>query len=230
MPLTNAIGHILIVDDDPNICELLHINLRSEGYAVSVVAKASDVDLSSLHTTRLIIVDAMKQPYSGMDLIFDLKDNPATEHIGIILYSSIRSERMIVDALDAGADDYIVKPFSLSELMARIKSVLRRYKTPARTPSLVTLGNLEVDLSSRTARVGGTPVSLTRTEYAILALLVKSAGNYVTRIEIHRSVWPDETAGINERIVDTNISRLRKKLGDAGSRIVNRSGHGYAIS
>ncbi len=230
MPFTPAISHILIVDDDTNICELLQVNLRSEGYSVSVVSKASEVDFSSLLGTRLVIVDAMQQEYSGMDLIYDLKDNPATEHIGVILFSSIKSERMVIDALDAGADDYVVKPFSLRELIARIKSVLRRYSAPAQGASLVKLDNMEVDFSSQTVRIGGTPVALSKTEFAILALLLKNINNYVSRVEIHRSVWPEENAGINERIVDTNISRLRKKLGEIGSRIANRSGHGYIIS
>ncbi len=230
MPFTPAISHILIVDDDTNICELLQVNLRSEGYSVSVVSKASEVDLSSLLGTRLVIVDAMQQEYSGMDLIYDLKDNPATEHIGVILFSSIKSERMVIDALDAGADDYVVKPFSLRELIARIKSVLRRYSAPSQGASLVKLDNMEVDFSSQTVRIGGTPVALSKTEFAILALLLKNINDYVSRVEIHRSVWPEENAGINERIVDTNISRLRKKLGEIGSRIANRSGHGYIIS
>lgn len=111
MSFTPALGHILIVDDDPNICELLQANLRSEGYSVDIQPVAENVDLSTLQTTQLVIVDAMHQPFSGMDLIFDLKDNPETEHIGIILYSTIKSERIVIDALDAGADDYIVKPF-----------------------------------------------------------------------------------------------------------------------
>ena len=105
MSFTPALGHILIVDDDPNICELLQVNLRSEGYSVDIQPVAENVDLSTLQTTQLVIVDAMHQPFSGMDLIFDLKDNPETEHIGIILYSTIKSERIVIDALDAGADD-----------------------------------------------------------------------------------------------------------------------------
>ena len=87
-----------------------------------------------------------------------------------------------------------------------------------------------IDLQSQTVRVDGNTVPLTRTEYAILALLVKNINTYVTRMEIHRRVWADDSAGTNERIVDTNISRLRKKLGEVGNRIVNRSGYGYLIS
>lgn len=231
MSFTPALGHILIVDDDPNITELLQVNLRSEGYTVESTDKAENVDRSSLGSTRLIIVDSMKQSYSGMDLIYDLKDDPRTEHIGIILYSTFTSERMVIDALDAGADDYVVKPFSLRELMARIRSVLRRHTATSQTPgNVVTFQGLAVDLVTQTVLLEGRPVQLSKTEFAILALLLKNVNTYVSRVEIHRSVWDGETAGINERIVDTNISRLRKKLGELGNCIVNRSGHGYMIS
>lgn len=230
MPLTHAMGHILIVDDDPNICELLQVNLRSEGYSVDVMSLAVQINLDSLQTTQLIIVDAMHQPYSGMDLIFNLKNNPASEHIGIILYSNIKNEQIVIDALDAGADDYIVKPFSLREMVARVKSVMRRRRIPAQLSAVVTFDSMEVDLNSQTVRIDGKTVSLTKTEYSILALLLKNVNSYVSRTEIISSVWNCEPGSINERIVDTNISRLRKKLGEVGSHITNRSGHGYMIS
>ena len=227
---TPTLGHILIVDDDANITELLRINLKSEGYSVDVVDCAEKVDRGAQDETRLVIVDAMQQPYSGMDLIYDFKDDPRTEHIGIILYSSFKSERIVIDALDAGADDYIVKPFSLREMVARVKSVLRRHNARARGGNTISFQDLTVDLTTQAVKLGGQPLTLSKTEYAILTLLLKNVDNYVSRIEIHRTVWNDDSAGANERIVDTNISRLRKKLGELGNRIVNRSGHGYMIS
>lgn len=221
----------MVVDNDPNITELLSVNLRSEGYSVDVVGKAEEVDRTALGETVLVIVDSMTEDYSGMDLIYDFKDDPATEHIGIILYSPIKSERMVIDALDAGADDYIVKPFSLRELVARVKSVLRRHAAmPKRGGNILTFQDLQVDLATQSVKLGGQPLTLSKTEYAILTLLLKNVDNYVSRIEIHRRVWNDDSATANERIVDTNISRLRKKLGDLGTRIVNRSGHGYMLS
>lgn len=225
------LGHILIVDDDPNITELLSVNLKSEGYSVEVATTAEDVDRSAQGETRLVIVDAMRQPYSGMDLIYDFKDDPQTEHIGIILYSSFKSERMVIDALDAGADDYVVKPFSLREMVARVKSVLRRHTARPRSGgSLLTFQNLTIDQTNQSVKLDGAPLTLSKTEYAILLLLLKNVDNYVSRVEIHRKVWSEDTAGANDRIVDTNISRLRKKLGIIGNHIVNRSGHGYMIS
>ncbi len=230
MPYTTASGHILIVDDDSHITNLLQVNLRSEGYTVDCLKHAEDVDRGKLGTTSLIIVDSMDQSYSGMDLIYDLYDDPRTQHIGVILYSTIKSERMIIDALDAGVDDYVVKPFSLRELVARIKSVMRRHSIKNVQPSsIVTFQNLTVDMMLQSVLLDGRPVSLSKTEFSILALLLKNVNTYVSRADIHRTVWDGETAGVNERIVDTNISRLRKKLGELGNCIVNRSGHGYMI-
>lgn len=228
MSTSPSLGDILIVDDDTNITELLRVNLGSEGYGVSICPVAEDVDRKALDSTVLVIVDAMKQPYSGMDLIYDLKEDPATEHMAVILYSPVKSERMVIDALDAGADDYIVKPFSLRELIARVKSVLRRHGGVHKPP--LEFFNLTVDPVTQTVKVDGTPLSLTKTEYAILQLLMKNVDTFVSRVEIHRKVWNDSDAGINERVVDTNISRLRKKLGTVGSHIINRSGYGYMLS
>lgn len=230
MSLSASLGHILIIDDDPNIRELLQVNLRSEGYTVDTLDVAADADLNAMLGVRLVIVDAMHQDYSGIDFIFDLKDNPATEGIGVILYSNIKSERMVIDALDAGADDYVVKPFSLREMVARIKSVMRRHR-PRTASSAIAIDKMEIDLASQTVRVDGQPLALSKTEFAILAMLVRNKDNYVSRPDIYRSVWGAEAAaGGNERVVDTNISRLRKKLGDHASHIINTTGMGYMIS
>jgi len=224
--MSTASGNILVIDDDVNITDLLSVNLRSEGYTVEVATCAEDVD-----DTRLVIFDAMHQPYSGMNLIFAIKYDPATEHIGIILYSTIKSERMVIDALDAGADDYITKPFSLRELVARVKSVLRRHaQRPGRNNAAVTFHGLSLDPGNMNVKLDGKPLPLSRTEFAILSILLKNLDNYVPRAEIHRRVWGADNAGDNESVVDTNISRLRKKLGDLGSHIISRTGLGYMIS
>lgn len=230
MGSTPSLGEILIVDDDTNVRDLLRVNLRSEGFNVSVANVAEEVDHSTLEGTSLVIVDAMNQPYSGMDFIYDMKDDPSTEHIAIILYSPIKSERMVIDALDAGADDYIVKPFSLRELLARVRSVLRRHRGPARKENLLSFLNLTLDPISQTVKIDDAPLALTRTEYSILLILLKNVDSCVPRIELHHRVWSEATAGTNERIVDTNISRLRKKLGELGNSLVNRTGHGYMLS
>lgn len=230
MTETPALGHILVIDEDSAIRDLLKVNLSSEGYMVSVEAIAKNVDHNALEGISMVIVDAMQQSYTGMDFIYDLKSNPTTEHISIILCSSVKSERIVIEALDAGADDFIVKPFSLRVLMARVKSVLRRHSIDRRAATVTSFHGLTVDHVSHTVKVDGVAVTLTKTEYSILALLLKNVDTIVSRVEIHRKVWDADDVGVNERIVDTNISRLRKKLGDIGQYIVSRSGHGYMLA
>ena len=229
MSNTPALGKILIVDDDPNIADLLTINLRSEGYQVDVVSQATDVVALDLSDTNLVIADAMRQEFDGMQLLISLKDNPMTAHVGYIITTSDDSERRVIEALDNGADDYVVKPFSLRELVARIRSVLRRHSVRARVAPSTKLcfQSLSVDTSTRTVSDNGMQLQLTRTEYLILVLLLKNIGVPTSRKEIFNNVWKDAPEMSNDRIVDTNISRLRKKLGDVGSYIQNRSGLGY---
>lgn len=233
MTSSQTLGHIIIIDDDDNIAELLAVNFKSEGYGVTRLHKAEEINRKHLEDVRLIIVDSMTEEYTGLDLVYDLKDDAETEHIGIIVYSMYMSERMVIDVLDAGADDYIVKPFSLRELVARAKSVLRRRvrtTSQAHASNIISFKNLTVDLQKQSVKIDEHPFALSKTEYAILTLLLKNKNNYTSRLEIHRQVWNDTSAGANERIVDTNISRLRKKLGDLGDCIVNASGQGYMIS
>ena len=229
MSNNTALGKILIVDDDENIADLLSVNLRSEGYQVDTISQASDVLHLDLSDTNLVIADAMKQNFNGMQLLENLKENPATSHLGFIATSSDDSERCVIEALDKGADDYVVKPFSLRELIARSRSVLRRHAVQARVSSSNRLcfQTLVVDLTTRIVTDDGMQLPLSRTEYLILVLLLKNIGVPTSRREIFNNVWKDSPEMSNDRIVDTNISRLRKKLGDVGSYIQNRSGLGY---
>lgn len=230
MTETPALGHILVIDEDSAIRDLLKVNLSSEGYMVSVEAIARNVDRSALIGTSMVIVDAMQQSYTGLDFIKDLKSAPSTEHIAIILCSSIKSERIVIESLDAGADDFIVKPFSLRVLIARVKSVLRRHSIDNRSAAVTAFHGLTVDHVTHTVKVDGVIVTLTKTEYSILALLLKHVDTILSRVEIRHKVWSADELGINDRIVDTNISRLRKKLGSVGQYIVSRSGHGYMLA
>lgn len=227
-----SLGNILIVDDDKAITDLLCVNFRTEGYAVKVVENTADVEPDTLRDLHLMIVDASRQEPSGLELIDTVRSTPAGARVGIIYCSSLASERYLIDALDAGADDVVRKPFSLREMLARVRAVLRRRCRAANSladANVIQFKRMKVDLTLRAVSVDGDAVSLTNTEYAILELLLRNANTYTSRIEIFRHVWPDGT-GANERIVDTNISRLRRKLGTVGSCIVNRSGLGYMIA
>lgn len=234
MATTNTLGIILIVDDDENISELLKYNLSSEGYGIIVVPLAKDVDFNEASTCRLAIVDAMSQSYSGIDLCADLKSNSSTATLPIIVCTEREGEDIIVDAFDHGAEDFVSKPFSLRELIARIRAVLRRHpmlavvEKPVSNEIVLPDLHLVIDPSNQKVTVDEAVVALTKTEYAILEFLVNNRNSFFTRADICAQVWKDDMSG-NIRIVDTNISRLRKKLGECGKYIINRYGMGYAF-
>lgn len=228
----STLGSILVVDDEDHISALLKYNLENECYQVSVENEAQHAHDLDLTGYRLMLVDAMGQPFNGRDFLKSIKANPLTAHIPVIILSHSDSEDDIISAFSDGADDYILKPFSLRELVARVKSVLRRNPMVAGGGSksaVIKAGPLEIDLSTRTVKKDGEVLSLTKTEFAILALLSKNKNTYFNRRQIYQEVWADGEMSDNDRIVDTNISRLRKKLGDASSVIGNKSGMGYVI-
>ncbi|MDO4320626.1 MAG: response regulator transcription factor [Bacteroidales bacterium] len=227
-----SLGNILIIDSDHAISELLRLNLRTEGYAVSVIEHTADVTPASLSCIHLIIIDAADDNPSGVEFIESIKSTPRGASVGIICCSDLENERLLIDALDAGADDVVRKPFSLREMLTRVRAVLRRRCRTASSiddASIVRFKEMTVDMVNKAVTIDGEPVGLSNTEYAILELLLRNVNTYTSRIEIFRNVWPDGT-GANDRIVDTNISRLRRKLGNIGSCIVNRTGLGYMIS
>lgn len=226
-----SLGNILIVDDDKHIVELLSVNLRSEGYSVKIIPNTGDVTADDLRDTNLMIVDGSQQDPDGCSLISDLKSTTEGATTGMIYYSEYVNERTLIDALDAGADDSVSKPFSLREMLARVRAIMRRMRrnAPPRNDNVVQFKGLTVDLQRREATVDGVSAQLSNTEFSILELLLRNRHTYTSRIEIFRSVWP-EGIGANERIVDTNISRLRRKLGPVGTAIVNRTGLGYMFS
>lgn len=226
----STLGKILLVDRDEHITTLLRCNLRDEGYEVDVLPSASEAVRRDLSDVRVIIMDAFGQ-HGGEEALNYITTSQRTAHIGVIVCSAGDNPGEAITALDAGADDYIVKPFSLREIIARVRAVMRRRRPVAavRNDECV-CGPLSVDFTTRTTLLHGMPLSLTPTEYAILTLLLKNRNRHLTRMEIFRHVWPDPSAGSNDRVVDTNISRLRRKLGDFGAALQNHSGSGYILS
>lgn len=222
---------ILLVDDDSNITSLLEANLQSEGYRVVVVTKAEEALTLPLETFNLVITE-VKLPgeIDGLELLERMKDDRMTMHIPVVFCSVLDSENDVINALNSGADDYVIKPFSLREFMARIRSVLRRHRNfaPATTLRTIEYRTLILNIDSRGIIVDGNSISLTPTEFTILTQLLRSRNKLFTREEIFATAWPGEDMN-NPRLVDVNISRLRKKLGTYGQNIVNRSGLGYGF-
>lgn len=227
---TSGLGKILIIDRDLHITTLLRCNLRDEGYDVDVQPDAAEAMRNDLSDVRVVILDAFGQN-GGIEALNELASSHRTAHIGVIVCSAGETPGEAITALDAGADDYIVKPFSLREIIARVRAVMRRRRPPMTPPAHTDgiFGPLRIDFTTRTALLDGTPISLTPTEYAILVMLLKNRDRHLSRQEIFRSIWKDPTAGSNDRVVDTNISRLRRKLGTFGASIQNHSGSGYII-
>lgn len=227
---SNATGKILVVDDEQLICELIQYNLENEGFTVDICQSAEDALKRNLSDYRLLIVDVMMGEMNGIKFAHIVKQNPETAHIPLIFCSAKDSEDDIVNGLNSGADDYILKPFSLREMVARVRSVLRRnsIEIPKVVCTHLEFKGLEADLTSRTITLDGTPLTLTRTEYQILILFMKHVNRLFNRAEIFELVWPEQVV-VSERTVDVNISRIRKKIGDYGRYIVNRSGFGYGL-
>lgn len=220
---------LLIVDREQIMCELLQYRFENEGFRVCLEHDGHSACKRDLASYSLILVDLMDTDFTGLQFTRFVKSDIGTYHIPVIILSAKASEDDIVNGLDAGADDYIPKPFSTRELVARVKSVLRRRRITAgrRMDNFMRFRDLEVDLGAGTVRINGTQVSLTRTEFLILALFMRHRNQFFARAEILDQAWEGES--VSERTVDTGISRLRKKIGEYGRHIINRQGFGYGF-
>lgn len=223
-------GTLLIVDTETMLCELLKFKFENEGFNVDLSHDGMAALGLNLTHYRLILVDLMKEEFTGLDFIRKLKRDPQKALIPVVLISSIDDDDVVVDALDAGADDYMAKPISSRELLARINSVFRRRRMmdSRRAANQVSFKGLVLDTASGQATIDGTPVSLSKAEFLILGMLLRNRGQFFERIEIKHETW-DNVSDVSDRAVDTTISRLRKKLGDYGSQLVNRQGFGYGF-
>lgn len=221
---------IFIVDREQMMCELLQYRFENEGYTVDVAHDGRTALQRDLNIYSLILVDLMDCDFTGIQFTRAVKSNTDTYHVPVIIVSARASEDDIVNGLDSGADDYLTKPFSSRELVARVRSVVRRHRTTSgrRLSSVMRFKSLEVDLGAGTVKIDGTQISLTRTEFLILAMLLRHRNQFFERSEIIHEAWEEETS-TSERTVDTGISRLRKKIGEYGRHIINRQGFGYGF-
>lgn len=222
---------ILVVDNDDNIQSLLRLNLQTEGYRVEVRNSAEEALMDNLESYRLVITEvSLPGEIDGWEFVERMKESRLTAGIPVMFCTSHDSENDIIRGLNAGADDYIVKPFSLREMMARIRSVLRRHRNmaPQATSRTIEYRTLILNIDTHALIIDGETVSLSPTEFSILTFLLRSRNKLFTREEIFNAAWPGEEMS-NPRMVDVNISRLRKKLSTYGPNIVNRSGLGYGF-
>lgn len=218
---------IYIVEDDESIREIETIALKNSNYIVSAFENAKEFykKLDEL-VPDLILLDVMLPDESGYDIVRKLRKRPATQGIPIIMVTAKTTEMDMIKGLDGGADDYIKKPFSIMELITRVKALLRR--TAKEEPKLLKLDDLVIDHERHVVTVKKEPVDLTYKEYELLRLLMGSQGIVMTREVIMRSVWDTDFEG-ETRTVDMHIKTLRHKLGDYGSRIKTVRNVGYVI-
>ncbi|WP_368168389.1 response regulator transcription factor [Agathobacter rectalis] len=218
---------IYIVEDDESIREIESIALKNSNYIVSAFENAKEFykKLDEL-VPDLILLDVMLPDESGYDIVRKLRKRPATQDIPIIMVTAKTTEMDMIKGFDGGADDYIKKPFSIMELITRVKALLRR--TAKEEPELLKLDDLVIDHERHVVTVNNEPVDLTYKEYELLRLLMGSQGIVMTREVIMRSVWDTDFEG-ETRTVDMHIKTLRHKLGDYGSRIKTVRNVGYVI-
>lgn len=218
---------ILIADDERDLCEILQYNLESEGYTVKTAFSGEEALQQSPENFDLIILDVMMGGMSGFKVANILRKERKLE-TPVIFLTARGEENDILTGFNLGADDYITKPFSIREVIARVKVILKRNVKSGESNRKLTFRELEIDLQGKESSIAGQPVDLTRKEYDILVLLMKNMDRYISRDEILKQVWDDDVI-VTDRNVDVNIARLRKKIGDYGRYIKGKSGYGYCF-
>ena len=224
--------HILVVDDEETLCEALRFNLEAEGYEVSVAYSAEEALALDFRTFDLILLDIMMGAVSGTRLARMIKSDPATSHIPIIFCTARDDVEDMVAGLNLGADDYITKPYSLRNVLARVKAVLRRTTGDSTTTShashILECCGLRVDTDSKQCTVDGKDVAMPRKEFEILATVMTDPGHIFSREELLAKVWPEQVVVV-DRVVDVHITRLRAKIAPYGKHIITRAGYGYGF-
>ncbi len=220
---------ILVVDDEPDICEILMFKLEGDGYEV-ITANSAEEALATLNSdVSLIILDVMMGGISGYKMAEKLRKDG--NNIPIVYLTAKDTENDMLTGFAVGADDYISKPFSLNEVSARVKAVLKRVETANNSSedAVCEVNGIKVDFQQKEVWIDGNPIALTKTEFGILALLIGNQNRVFSRPEMIDLVWNDSTF-ITERTVDVHINRLRKKMGDKGRFITSRTGYGYRFN
>lgn len=227
--MEKADKRILVVDDEQDLCEILGFNIQIEGYHVDTANSAEEALEMDIASYDLLLLDVMMGGMSGFQLAKKLKENPMTAHVPIIFLTARDTENDTLTGFNLGADDYISKPFSIREVMVRIRAVLRRtaeQNGSADEPKVIGYQGLVLNLDKKTVSIDGETVPFTKTEFELLHLLLEEKGRVFSRQELIDRVWPKDVM-VLDRTVDVNITRMRKKVGRFAKCIVTRLGFGY---
>lgn len=228
---------ILVIDDEESICEILRYNLVKEGYEVDIAFSAEEALELDLPSYSLFIVDIMMDKMSGFDFAHRIKNIDELENKPIIFCTALADEDDTVMGLNIGADDYITKPFSIPEVIARVRSVLRRSnisahitanRSKAKYEEDIIFKGLRLNRNEKICYIDGIPQQLSKTEFDLLLFFLEHRNRIYSREEIIRSVWANNVI-VSNRTVDTSLTRLRKKLGEYGRHIETRVGFGYGF-
>lgn len=228
---------ILIVDDEPDICEILRFNLEMEGYDVMTAEGAEEAQgIVNAKPMDLILLDVMMTSKSGFEWARELKANPKTKDIPIIFCTAKTMEEDLLQGFALGSDDYICKPFRISEVKARVKAVLRRAQPESgeeqqdmpvqQQENIIKYEGIVLNLDRKECFVDGQEIAFTKLEFELLALLLSRPGQVFSREKILDAVWPSDTI-VLDRTVDVNITRIRKKIGRYGECLRTKFGYGY---
>lgn len=222
---------ILVVDDEEDLCEILQFNLESEGFNVDIAYSAEDALKKDLSVYNLLLLDVMMGQISGFKMARIVRENPNLAQIPIMFLTAKDTENDKLTGFNIGADDYISKPFSIREVVARVKALIRRTnisKNPeVASEDLVYMG-LTIRITKKKVLLNGKELAFTKKEFEILKLFLENRNRVFSREEILSRVWSDEVI-VLDRTIDVNITRLRKKIGDYGRNIVTRLGYGYCF-
>jgi DNA-binding response OmpR family regulator len=217
---------ILIVDDEEDLCEILQYNLSNEGYKTDIAHSAEEALKRSPQNYDLLMLDVMMGQMSGFKLADKLRKEMDI-NVPVIFLTAKDTENDILTGFSLGADDYITKPFSVNELTARVKAVLKRSSQgKTRSQGMVKLGDIELDTIRKRLIINDEKVELTKKEYEILKLLIENQGKVFSREDILLRIWGGDVI-VTDRTVDVNITRLRTKLGKYGPNLKNKTGYGY---
>jgi len=217
---------ILIVDDEEDLCEILQYNLSNEGYKTDIAHSAEDAIKKNLEEYDLLMLDVMMGQMSGFKLADKLRKEMGN-NVPVIFLTAKDTENDILTGFSIGADDYITKPFSVNELTARVKAVLKRTNSVKnKSLPIAKFGEIQLDTARKRVIVNDEKIELTKKEYEILRLLLENPTKVYSREDILRLIWGSDVI-VTDRTVDVNITRLRTKLGKYGQNLKNKTGYGY---